>query len=163
MSSWKVILATLVIFGSGVVVGGLLVSYAVHANIVQTQTPQVSPQPQQPQAITPWMQRARQLLLRMDRELDLTPEQHKRIEKLIADSAERTRKLWEPITPQMNKEMQKLHHEIREELNPNQRPKFEAIMKPRQNLNFEKRRLVPGQAPGADTNSVSTNAAPATP
>ena len=84
MSAWKVILATLVIFGAGVVTGGLLVSYAVHAN--QTPPKQVITQ----SAVNPWQLRSRELLRRMDRELDLTPEQRKHIEKIITDSQERT-------------------------------------------------------------------------
>jgi hypothetical protein len=160
VNSWKVILATLVIFGSGVVTGGLLVSYAVHANIVQHPTPPPMQQPQQ-QALTPWMQRARELLRLMDRDLDLTPEQHKRIEKLIGESAERTKKLWEPITPQMGKEMQKLHREIRDELTPEQRPKFEKITRFR--AGQQNRRPPTNQPPGFQTNSVPTNTAPANP
>ena len=87
MNSWKVILATLVIFGAGVMTGGLLVNYAVHTNLV---LPAPKPIPVTIQGTNPWLQRARELLRRMDRELDLTPEQHQRIEKLITDSAERT-------------------------------------------------------------------------
>jgi hypothetical protein len=97
---------------------------------------------------------------RMDRDLDLTPQQRKEIEKMIEESAERTRKLWEPIAPQMNHEMQRLHRDIRDVLNPDQRKKLEAIFKPRQNL---QNRRGTNQPPGFDTNSVSTNAAPATP
>ncbi len=160
MNSWKVILATLVIFGSGVVTGGLLVSYAVHANLVKRPTAQPIQPPQQ-QALTPWMQRARDLLHRMDRDLELTPEQHKNIEKLITESAERTKKLWEPIAPQMNKEMQKLHHDIREELTGEQRRKFEQITRLRPGL--QNRRPGTNQPPGFQTNSIPTNAAPANP
>jgi hypothetical protein len=159
VNSWKVILATLVIFGSGVVTGGLLVSYAVHAN--GGPRPNQPAGQQQPQALTPWMQRARELLRLMDRDLDLTPEQHKRIEKLIAESAERTKKLWEPITPQMGKEMQKLHREIRDELTPEQRPKFEKITRFR--AGQQNRHPGTNQPPGFPNNPAPTNAAPANP
>lgn len=160
MNSWKVILATLVIFGTGVVTGGLLVSYSVHANLVGTR-PVAAPTPAQQQALTPWMQRQRELMRRMDRDLELTPEQRKEIEKMIEDGAERTRKLWEPIAPQMNKEMQKLHRDIRDVLNADQRKKFEAMTKLR--VNQLNRRPGTNQPPGFETNSVTTNAAPGNP
>jgi len=155
VNSWKVILATLVIFGAGVLTGGLLVNYAVHTNLVLTAV-KTNPLPAQ-QAVVPWLQRARELLRRMDRDLDLTPEQHQRIEKLVADSAERTRRLWEPIAPPMQRELQRLHRDIREELTPDQRKKFELITRPR--AGQPKARLGTNQSPAAPL----TNTAPATP
>jgi Spy/CpxP family protein refolding chaperone len=152
VNTWKVILATLVIFGTGVVTGGLLVSYAVHTNVVLTPT---KPTPMTGQGTNPWLQRARELLRRMDRELDLTPEQHQRIEKLIAESAERTKTLWKPIAPQMNKEMQLLHRDIRDELTPEQRPRFDEIFKPR--AGQQNRRPGANQPPGLQTNAVPAN------
>jgi Spy/CpxP family protein refolding chaperone len=151
VNTWKVILATLVIFGAGVVTGGLLVSYAVHSNPVAGFRPNPGPAAQ-PNATNPWMQRARELLRRMDRELDLTPEQHQHIEKLIDGSAERTRSLWAPIAPQMNKEIQKLHRDIRDELTPDQRKKFEQMMKLRNGQ--QNRRFGTNQPPMLQTNSV---------
>jgi hypothetical protein len=135
VNSWKVILATLVIFGAGVVTGGLLVTYAVRTNVSTSPTPSVAaanPKQRPPQmpAMTPWQLRNRELVRRMDRDLDLSPEQHGRIEKIIADSQERTKALWKPIAPQMNRELQQVHAQIRDELNPDQQKKFDELMKP---------------------------------
>ena len=157
MNSWKVILATLVIFGTGVVTGGLLVSYAVHAPIVVPHPNPTPAPPQQTAGATPWLQRARELLRRMDRDLELTPEQHKRMEKLITESADRTKELWKPIAPLMNKEMLKLHREMREELNVDQRKKFDEISKPR--IGLKNGRFGTNQPPGIDTNSAPANGA----
>lgn len=154
MNAWKVILATLVIFGAGVVTGGLLVSYAVHAN--QNPPKQVYAQP----ALNPWQMRSRDLLRRMERELDLTPGQRKHIEKIIADSQERTKALWKPIAGPMNKEMQRLLGEIRDELSPEQRQKFNELAKPGQG---PKRRLSTNSFSAGMTNSPATNALPANP
>ena len=152
MNSWKVILATLIIFGTGVVTGGLLVNYAIHTNA----SPRPAPgQGLQGQAVTPWLARAHDLLRRMDRDLDLTPEQHKRIEKLIAESAERTKALWKPIAPQMNKEMQILHRDIREELTPEQRRTFDELFKGRGVQ--QNRRFGTNQQPPMQTNAVPVN------
>jgi hypothetical protein len=158
VNTWKVILSTLVIFGAGVVTGGLLVSYAVHTNVVSRPN---QGNGLQGQAMNPWIQRARELLRRMDRDLDLTPQQHQRIEKLIAQSAERTRMLWKPIAPQMNKEMQMLHRDIRDELDPDQRQKYDEIFKLRNGQ--QNRRLGTNQPSAYQTNSVFPGAAPANP
>ena len=155
MNAWKVILATLVIFGAGVITGGLLVSYAVHAN--QTPLKQVVAQP----AANPWQLRSRELLRRMDRELDLTPEQRKHIEKIIADSQERTKAIWKPIAGPMNREVQRTVGEIRDELTPEQRQKFNELAKPGQ---VQIRRRLSTNSPSAGmTNPVSTNPLPANP
>ncbi|HZQ48050.1 MAG TPA: hypothetical protein VFC07_13620 [Verrucomicrobiae bacterium] len=156
MNAWKVILATLVIFGAGVITGGLLVSYAVHAN--QNPPRQIIAQP----ALNPWQVRSRDLLRRMDRELDLTPEQRKHIEKIIADSQERTKALWKPIAGPMNKEMQRLFGEIRNELSPDQQHKFNELAKPGPGLNRRHLSTNP-PAVGTTTNLSFTNALPANP
>ncbi len=157
MNTWKVILATLVIFGAGVVTGGFLVMYADHTNIVSrpNQAAGAVAGTGAGQAMNPWLQRARELLRRMDRDLSLTPEQHQRIEKLISTSAERTRALWKPIAPQMAKEMQILHREIRDELTPEQQPKYDELSRPRNGqLN---RRGGTNQPPALQTNSAPAN------
>lgn len=155
MSAWKVILATLVIFGAGVVTGGLLVSYAVHANQIPPKQAYAQP------AVNPWQLRNRELLRRMDRELDLTPAQRERIGKVVAESQERTKALWKPIAGPMNKEMQRLMGEIRDELTPEQRQKFNELSKPHP---LQDRRRQPANPPSAGmTGSVPTNALPANP
>jgi Spy/CpxP family protein refolding chaperone len=125
VNSWKVILATLIIYGAGVVTGGLLVSHAVrvkaHAN---------TPKPPAVQAITPWQMRSKELLHRMERELNLDPQQREHVEKIILDSQERTKGLWKPIVPQMNREMQTVREQIRGELTPDQQRKFDELLKP---------------------------------
>ncbi len=154
MNSWKVILSTLVIFGAGVITGGLLVTYALRAN-------QFRPRLAGGLATNPWQLRSRDLLHRMDRELELTPGQHETIAKLITDSQERTKALWKPIAPRMNREMQRLHEEIRDELTPEQRGKFDELLKQRQ---AQMRGRFATNAPSlTNANSLSTNAQPASP
>jgi hypothetical protein len=149
VNAWKVILSTLVIFIAGVVTGGLLVTYAL-------QVKQNRPKPPNSasfQGANPWAIRNRELLRRMDRELELTPEQHAHIETIIATSEERTRYLWKPILPQMNKEMQLVRGEIRDQLNPDQQKKFDGLAKMRQG----QRRLATNSLLSGMTNSVLTN------
>lgn len=164
MNSWKVILATLIIFGAGVVTGGLLVSYAdrvSHVNSITASTiPPAKPSPNPQAILTPWQLRNRELLRRMDRDLGLTPEQHRQIEKYIVDSAQRTESLWKPILPQMRKETQRLHHEIRDELTLDQQKKFDEFYKGHAGQN--NRRSATNQPPAAETNSPPA-AVPANP
>jgi len=102
-----------------------------------------------PGQLNPWMAREKELLHRMDRELDLTPEQHSHIDTIISVSQERTRELWLPIAPAMNKEFQFLRKEIRDQLTDDQKVRFDSLMKPRQNP--EKRKP---SSNGSTTNSA---------
>jgi Spy/CpxP family protein refolding chaperone len=145
VNAWKVIVSTLVIFIAGAVTGGLLVTNAGrvwHNN------------PNPAQYANPWQVRNKDLLRRMDRELDLTPDQHHHIETIISTSQERTKDLWKPIAPQMNREMQFVRKEIREELTPEQRTKFDTLLKPRA-LNQERRHALTNSTPVAPTNTIS--------
>jgi NACalpha-BTF3-like transcription factor len=118
VNAWKVILATLVIFGAGMVAGNLL---GRRANPVESAPARESSVP----SANPSQLRLWELLHRMDRELGLTSEQHENIEKIIAGSQERTRKLWSPIAQEMRKETQSVCEEIRGQLTPDQRKKFD--------------------------------------
>jgi Spy/CpxP family protein refolding chaperone len=107
----------------------------------------------------PWMMRNVQLLRRMDRELDLTPEQHTHIEAIIKESQERIKGLMRSVQPLMNKEMQETRSEIIKELTPEQQKKFEDFP---HHPNAERRHGETNTAPinqsATGTNSVSTNA-----
>jgi hypothetical protein len=151
VNAWKVILATLVIFGAGLVVGGLVVSHSdrLHA---ATSKPANTNSPANPSQF-----RLHELLRRMDRELALTPEQHEHIEKIMAESQERTQALWKPIAKEMSRETQSVCEAIREQLTPEQRRKFDAFSRQRQEHN---RHPHPTNAPSLDglTNQPATNA-----
>jgi hypothetical protein len=146
VNAWKVIVSTLVIFIAGIVTGGLLVTLTLRFRPVENPKPVVSAA--NVQAGNPFLLRNKDLLKRMDRELDLTPEQHTHIESIIAESQKRIR--WE---------MQQVRVEIVRELTPEQRKKFEGFPKGRPG--FEKRRNgtnSPFNDPG--TNAVATNTPP---
>lgn len=144
MNVWKIVLATLVIFGAGVITGGLLVNYTSddarrQPNSVRRENPFRGsdvpdgsrelrfPNPNSPQA--PGLQR--EFLQRLDHELRLTPEQRERIGKIIAEGQERNRQLWAGIAPQLRREMQETKEQIRALLTPEQRARYEELMKPR--------------------------------
>jgi Spy/CpxP family protein refolding chaperone len=121
---WKVILATIVIFATGVVTGALL---------SKSNTPAPAPLPQQqprPAAapVPSWIVQERFLQL-MKRELTLTPEQVSKLESVFADSRERMQILMDLINPELQAEKREVADRIRAELTPEQRTRFEQLIK----------------------------------
>ena len=157
---WKIILATVVIFGTGVVTGGMLVNHSDRVKQRQIRSLRSAAQP--PQWTPPLRefprradkelqqsleQRRMEFLLRVTRELDLTLEQREHIERLVRESQERTRQLWQRVGPQMRKELADVREKIREELSPQQRKRFEELMKRQQARRVEETPLPP-RSPG---------------
>lgn len=124
MNSWKVILATMVIFGTGVVTGGLLVRHAA----IPTKTQPTNATPRPPQTSFAGGMRI-EFLRRMERELDLTSHQRAQADKLLKESQERTRKIMEPVAPQMVEELQQTKEQFRALLTPAQQARFDQVLK----------------------------------
>jgi len=137
VNTWKVILATMVIFGTGVVTGGLLVR---HSELHRFRPPRVAGLPRPAQPSSPGGSRI-ELLRRVGRELNLTPEQRERVDKIISASQERAKKIMEPVTPKMREEVQRTKDELREVLTPEQRMRFDELLK--QQRPHEQHRPVP--------------------
>lgn len=129
MNNWKVIFATVVIFGAGVITGGLLVNYVQHSRpkaarhpaamvevhpalTNQLLRPAEAPKPRLPEVLN------KQFLQRLDEELHLATNQHEAIQKIIGDGQN-----------QMHKVIQDARLEIREVLTPEQRKKFDELVK----------------------------------
>lgn len=145
MNSWKVILATVVIFGAGVMTGGFLVGNVQHLhwknfhhtetastnsvfNLVSQATNQPAGRQRMPEILS------KQFLQQLDEKLHLAPDQHEAIQKIITDGQNL-----------MRKTVQDARLEIREQLTPDQQTEFDKLVK----------RLVRRQA-----NFNSTNAPP---
>lgn len=135
MSPWKVILATMIIFGCGVVTGGLVVKVRNTPRAARIE--QGLHQPGRNVALNnpapPWQIQRNEFLRRMDKQIELTPDQRQRIEKIMHQSQERTRPLWQQIAPQMGEELRRVREEIRNELTPEQQKKFNDLLKARPN------------------------------
>ena len=129
MNDWKVIFATAVIFGAGVITGGLLVNYVQHSSYkparkiaanaephaVATNTvshPADNNKPRLPEILS------KQFLQRLDEDLHLTPEQHEAILKIINDGQN-----------EMHKVVQDARLEIREVLTAKQHQPFDEMLK----------------------------------
>jgi hypothetical protein len=131
VNNWKVILATVVIFGAGVITGSLVLhcvqccapkeecvtpAMVTGAQVPPTNNPPGHPaengKPRLPEAMN------KQFLQRLDEELHLSSAQHKAIQKIIAEGQHQIRKVIHD---------QRL--EIREELTPAQRKQFDELVK----------------------------------
>ena len=165
MNNWKVIFATVIIFGAGVITGGLLVNYVHlterHAGSHKTAVP-TSPATNltaqttgtNPAATTIRLSEVlnKSFLSKLDTALALTPEQHKCIDKIIAAGQEPMRKVMVDVS-----------HNIREQLTPEQRKKYDELLKPfrpngTHHLNPATNQpsvTVPTNAPSVKTNLVS--------
>jgi hypothetical protein len=144
VNSWKVILATVVIFGAGVFTGGLLVNYVNHShrnnhrpqtNVeahppVEAHDPQSHtnnlaslPHPRPPEIL------GDKFIQQLDDALQLTPDEHASIQKIIADGQERNHAIWTNNSAQMREVIQDVRHRVREQLTSEQQKQFEDLMK----------------------------------
>ena len=141
MISWKVILATMVIFGAGVLTGGLLVNSIGHDRHDHGRFPLEGRNPH-PQTGAPGPSRPgdlsrprspeiwrKDLLEHLNEELKLTPEQRATISKIVAEGQERNREIWTNVVPKMRQEMERVHQRIRAELTPEQQKRFEDLVR----------------------------------
>ena len=141
MNSWKVILAAVVIFGAGVLTGGLLVNCVDRSFLKNVPLPfagarlhpqmgghdqlrpEEFPRPRSPEILR------KEFVERFDNALKLTPAQHDAIQKIITEGQEQNRQIWTNVAPKMRQEMERVHQQIRAELTPDQQKKFEALIK----------------------------------
>ena len=140
MNFWKVILATVVIFGAGVFTGGLLVNSVQHPHSRNNHRPPANVETHEPQSRTNNLasmsrpQRTPDILgtnfvQQLDDALQLTPDQRASIQKIIADGQERNHAIWTNNSAQMREVIQDVRHRVRETLTADQQKKFEDLMK----------------------------------
>jgi hypothetical protein len=140
VSIWKVIFATLVIFGAGVITGVLGYNRFYPPAMVSVQGPEASV-PQSP--INPWphvtkgpqgtnspVKVRNDFLTRFGKQLELTPEQSGRIEQILSDSQKRTKEISDGIAPFLREEVRHTRELIRTELTPEQSRKYDEMVRP---------------------------------
>ena len=127
MSPWKVILATLLIFGSGIGTGVLL---------SKRNAPTDEPQPGElgkfapansndnPRSLRPVFFRSPGFL---DRHLELTQPQKEQVQSIMETSHEHIRELSTPFRNQLKEEQQAVQKALREILTPEQAKKFNNL------------------------------------
>jgi Spy/CpxP family protein refolding chaperone len=144
LNTWKVILATMVIFGTGVVTGGLVVQRAWHIRFHQPQHMPGSPRASQPGGPGgPGME----FLRHMERELDLAPDQREQVDKVLKQSQERSRKIMEPVAGLIREESRRREAEFRALLTPEQQVRFDEGLKQVQKSREPRRPQPPHERP----------------
>ncbi len=142
MNSWKIILATIVIFGAGVTTGGLLVSHVDRAGRMTRRPPgdpgirppggehepgrgmgMELPRPRQPDLLNT------NFVKRLDDALKLTAEQRNAIEKIIAEGQDQNHSIWTNNAEQMRRVMQDVRHRLHDALAPDQQKQFDELMR----------------------------------
>jgi hypothetical protein len=109
-----VALATVVIFATGVVTGGLLVKRTGRVEVAQ-----------------PFWNRLENSRRAIDHLTDLTPEQRARIDQIIRDNQEMIAEYFRILEPDVQQVFRQMRDSIREELTPDQRRRFEELTKRR--------------------------------
>jgi len=129
VNTWKAIFAALVIFGAGFVTGNVLnrMSEASKTLPVPNATRAGAHASQQPLSLE--QLRKVELMGRVQKDLDLTPEQRARIEKIIGDAQERIRDLWDQVAPDIHDEYDDVQKKLCGELTPEQSKLFNELMK----------------------------------
>jgi hypothetical protein len=138
VKSWNLILATVIIFGAGVITGGLLVDHVIQPHprtvhrppvvAVATNRPPVA-RPvdvftlRQPQMLT------QDFVQKLDDQLQLAPAQRDAIQKIIANGQEQNHTIATNCMAQYHQVLQEVRQRIREQLNPDQLKEFEKLLK----------------------------------
>jgi Spy/CpxP family protein refolding chaperone len=130
-----VVLATVVIFATGVVTGGLLVR--------QSRPPPLPPPPG-PQLFPG---RFDALRTATDQLEDLTPAQRARINRIIRDGRERIADFFLLFEPDIQGVFRKMREDIRAELTPDQRRRLEEFFRQRARRMEERGGFRPGDRP----------------
>lgn len=115
----------MVIFGAGVVTGGLLV---LHSDRDRDSR---APRPAQ-RVAGPGMSAGvmrLEFLRRAQRELNLSPEQRQRIDAILKESQERSKAILQPLEPQLHEELRRTRGEFRGVLTPEQSARFDELIK----------------------------------
>ena len=149
----------MVIFGMGVVTGGLLVRHVDHGRDRRPQHVTGAVRVAQPSAAG--VMRI-EFLRRVERELDLTPAQREPIDKVLQEGQERMKKLMETVEPRRREEFKKTMDEFRAVLTPEQQKRFYDLVKQQQQRAREQRkggppRERPPQGPPATNTPAATS------
>lgn len=164
MNTWKAILAVLVIFGAGFVTGHVASRLSESAKPVAVPVTQNSQRsvnhPGQPPLSLEQLRKV-ELMGRVQKDLDLTPEQHARIEKIIEDSQGRIRDLWDQVAPDIHDEYDDVQKKVCQELTPEQKKTFDELMKKQQHIKKPASTNAPPQAMQDDDDKCDMCSIPA--
>jgi Spy/CpxP family protein refolding chaperone len=138
VNTWKVILATMVIFATGVFTGVAIDRRTTPAPALHPSANTNKAENQAANRVIPSLLAQRANLIRnAQRQLDLDPEQRVRIEQIMRDSQLRMKPIVDKISPDLREEFRFTTMAIRQVLSPEQRKQFDELMKPRNRERIE--------------------------
>lgn len=129
MSTVKVILATLVIFGAGVLTGAIALRLALFRVPLQTAPANPGPRLVAPSTVF----NRPDFLERLSREASLRADQRKQVEQILQESRKRTEPIAQEFAPMIRAEVQRVREQILLVLDADQKSRFEEILRPRAN------------------------------
>jgi Spy/CpxP family protein refolding chaperone len=128
VSPWKVILAAAVIFACGGLTGAMVSRASRQAALAAPLPPAMAVNPKNP-APPGWQLQRLAFFRKMEKQLDLAPDQREQIDKIMKDSQDRVKPLWDQIGPQMGAELKRVRQEVSKVLTPEQRKKMNELMR----------------------------------
>jgi hypothetical protein len=151
VKTWKLILAVLLIFGAGVVTGGMLVRVRIPAAVgADLAAAPEKPAPTNTVADLSGVKMpgilgaGRQAFTqRLKKQVSLTSEQVAEVDRIMDRSRERMLKIWEPIAPQAREETRAVRTQIYALLDADQKVKFDESFrakKPREQDSIKPKR-----------------------
>lgn len=126
MNLLRVILATLVIFGTGALSGYFIAQKNLAYQTV-AQPRQGGPKGGMPS----WEERRKHMISRMEKDLTLNADQLEQVTAIFTESGERNKELWKQFRVPMDAEVERVNNQIRAILNPDQLAIFEEQLKRR--------------------------------
>jgi hypothetical protein len=131
VNTWKAILAALVIFGAGFVTGNVLNRITENPGVPAPAGSVRNPRAAQQNLPLDQLRKV-ELMRQVQKDLDLTPDQHAKIDKIIGDSQERIRDLWDQVAPDIHDEYEDVKKKLSEQLTPDQKKRFDDLMRQQQ-------------------------------
>lgn len=129
MNYFRVILATVVIFATGMLSGYFLAHQAPQPPGGSTASS--SSVLAGTNAPPSWNQKREEMWSSLQKELKATDEQMARVDEILSQSRKRSREIWQTIKIPLEEEVDRVKEEIRGVLDAEQAAKYEAIMKQR--------------------------------
>lgn len=151
----------MVIFVCGVITGGI-VTHEWKAPVLVQPVPAASTTNSRAWPMAAGFQRP-EFLRRMDRQLNLSPQQHDDIARIIRESHQRTQVIWTAVQPQMTEELKRVREEIRLVLTPEQRKRWTELMSKRRKNENASANPPPLRSAQPEMSGTLTNAGPASP
>ena len=144
----------MVIFGTGVVTGGLLVRHVDNGR--ERHPPRGMGLGRQAQPTTAGGMRI-EFLRRVGRELELTTAQQQSVERILKEGQERMKKLMETVEPRRREEFKRTMDEFRAVLTPEQRQRLDDLVKQQQRAREQRKGAAAHEHPPQNPPPASTN------